>query len=109
MPVFLFDENIYMSQDLTYNKIKRKIKKCIRFPYIFKLYCITFASNEKDQLDIIRTDMFFQKYYKDKEIRVYGFTNDEASAFELVRTIVDDCLKETGNVNVKEYLKCREH
>ncbi|MCR5254427.1 MAG: hypothetical protein K6D96_00715 [Acetatifactor sp.] len=53
--------------------------------------------------------MFFQKYYKDKEIRVYGFTNDEASAFELVRTIVDDCLKETGNVNVKEYLKCREH
>ncbi|MBP5198843.1 MAG: hypothetical protein J6033_07315, partial [Lachnospiraceae bacterium] len=81
---------------------------CRRFPYVFKLYVITAASNGKDQLDIVRTDMYFRKFYKDKDIRVYGFANDEVSAIELVKTITEECVNKTGEANLREYLKCLE-
>lgn len=85
-------------------QIIKKIKKKQLTPGV---YVIAFASNPKNLLDIIPTMELMQKGYPKDEIRIVGLALGIKEAKEVVRQIVDEVYQNTGNVDVKAYLKCK--
>ena len=70
-------------------------------------FCLlTMPANEEDLLDILPCKYLLSAANRDRLIDVVGIAADEADAQELLEVIVNDCLKERQDLNLKEYLKC---
>ena len=63
------------------------------------------ADSECDQLEIYPSYVLLQKIYKEKELMVVGLASEMGSAKDLLVKMTEDCLRETGNVSLKEYFR----
>lgn len=103
---FEFHKRLYVSEsmeDKKLDKIKRKLRSK---PLLANVHLIVPAGNPKDQLDILDARQFAQYYYAKKTFLVVGIADSQGEALHLVERMVQDCLRERGDCNLREYLEC---
>lgn len=71
-------------------------------------YLITFAENEKDQLDIINTIFLISEKRREELPEIIGIAGSEEEAIELVEQMIRDCLKSTGSADVRKWLVAKQ-
>ncbi len=101
-PDLQFKTKIYMPEgfypdDLT--KVKKAISKG-KGSYVI----ILISENKDDLFDIVTPFQLKLPVWKGKKPVVCGIAPDKESAEELVGTIVEDCMKIRGNLEVREYI-----
>lgn len=95
------DEIIGDSYDeIVCNIINRKI--------VHNIYCICIPSNDKNLLDIINANEFKFSYYDKVTTKVIGISKGKNNAINVVKNLVENVYKNTGNYNVKEYFLNKE-
>ena len=73
------------------------------------IYVIAFASNRQNLLDIIPAWELMQKSYPGKkQMQIIGLAKGYAEALELVCSIIEEVYQNTGDVDVKSYLRGRK-
>ncbi len=69
----------------------------------FSVFCITYAVNPGNLLDIINANELSFSYYQKQEIYVIGLAGSKSEALELVRSMIEDMYRETEGFLVREY------
>ena len=95
--------NMYMDDCVAMNPEKYKqlvIDNRINIP---PLYCITLATNVNNLLDIISCNELLFKHYRRANVTVVGMAAAYKDAVELVKKIVVDVYKDTGDFDVRSY------
>jgi hypothetical protein len=69
-------------------------------------HLLTMPANEEDLLEILPCKYVGSQANRDRLIDVVGIAEDEEDAQKLVEIIINDCLTERQDLNLKEYLKC---
>ena len=73
-------------------------------PVLTKVFLITISTNPTEQLDILESKYLTYPYYNTHSLHVIGLAKTNAEAVGLVMRIVQDCLDEQGNVDLKSFL-----
>lgn len=71
------------------------------------IYLVTLSHNPCNILEILPAVTLFQKTASRNCPEIIGIARGQEEAMELVRSVVDTVYKETGDVQVEEYLKNR--
>ena len=97
---------ITRTKRLLQNRIKWKIN---HHAGTVSIYVIAFASNRQNLLDIIPAWELMQKSYPGKkQMQIIGLAKGYAEALELVCSIIEEVYQNTGDVDVKSYLRGRK-
>ena len=96
-------ERLYFGEKAKKNRVK--ILQAVREEKASGYYVLTFASNEKNLLDIYSASSLNQPYYKQQDLLIVGVAADYEDAAELVGTIVGEVYQKTGGFDVREFLK----
>lgn len=99
--------NLYMDEEIRKEPIKWK-KRIEEDKIPYGLFCIAFASNEKNLFDIIDCKEFWFRHYKRNEIFIVGLAKDKGSAILLLQNMIEDIYKKTGGFLVREYFEFEE-
>lgn len=83
-------------------KIKEKLLKNEFMPFI---HVITLPVGEDGILEIYPAYILRQEAYQSRGIKIVGIAADRGEAYNMVQQIVDECMKYTGTVDLKNYLK----
>ena len=67
------------------------------------IYVIS-LSNGNDQLDCMKCSYFKQKVIRDSVGLIVGLAKGYSEAQNLILSMIEESLRETGSANVKEYL-----
>ena len=98
----LFHKKLYFDESLS--KKKRKVLKNLKQGKLqLGIFVITLPLNEEDALEIYPAYVLSQKVYRESEITIVGVASDRETADKLLLMMTDDCLKENGNVNFREF------
>ena len=92
-------EDLYVGDSIAdkANRIKWKIN---HHAGTVSIYVIAFASNRQNLLE---------KFYPGKkQMQIIGLAKGYAEALELVRSIIEEVYQNTGDVDVKSYLRGRK-
>lgn len=90
-----------------YNLLERKrevIRKVKKGKAQFNVYVITLSQNDHDLLEIYPSNVLIQKYYKNSDLVVVGIAYGKEEAMDMLKLLFDDCMADTGGVQVKEYI-----
>lgn len=104
MGKIVYSSNFYLGKGITpekLDKIKRKIEKK---PLMTDFFLIALAGNERDLLDIYSSKYLGQKYYDNHIPFVCGIADNHGDAVALVEQIIQDCLRERGDLKVREFI-----
>lgn len=95
-------ERLYLDEDIKKKpeKWKRQVEKS---KPALSLYCVCIASNPDNLFDIINCNEMLFRYYRQRELIIAGLAKSKDSAELLVQEMVEDMLKASGTINVKEY------
>ena len=96
-------ERLYFGEKAKKNRVK--ILHAVREEKASGYYVLTFASNEKNLLDIYSASSLNQPYYKQQDLLIVGVAADYKDAAMLVGTIIGEVYKKTGGFDVREFLK----
>ncbi len=101
----IISSKLYSSESLLKRK-EKIIKKIEKNKAVLRLYVITNAFHKDNQLEIHYYNEMFQKvltvYY---DYTIYGIAKSKDEAFELLEQMVNDCIKERGDCDLREFLK----
>lgn len=67
------------------------------------VFCITFASNPNNLFDIIAVDELRFPHYKNCKIHILGLAKGREEAKIVVKDMIVDVYKETGEFKVRDY------
>ncbi|MBD5157663.1 MAG: hypothetical protein HDT13_08535 [Butyrivibrio sp.] len=102
---------MYWCKKLYYGRLaglqqKMLLKTLKRRRWLPGLYVISLSDKDGELLEMYDTAQFVQPPFKDKlkSMRVAGIALGRNEAYELVRTIVDDAYRLTGNLDLAKYL-----
>lgn len=85
---------------------KKKVMQSIEEGKVtFAIFCIAYASNPDNLLDIIDANELGFSYYQQKEMYIVGLAGSKREAGELVRTMIEDMYRQTGGFSVRDFLK----
>lgn len=103
-----FIEHLYVSNSI--KNTKRVIWKLKHNVGQIKVYLVAISQHPNDQLDIYHCSIFQQKFFrKDKSLTIVALTSSHEEAVAFVQSVVEDCLKVRGDINLKEYLLSDEY
>lgn len=86
---------------------QRKVKwKIMHGAGQLRVYVITLASNSQNLLDIIPSRELLQKHYPKRNLYVIGLAGNYQEALEVAAHIVSDVYRETGDFDVRSYIRC---
>ncbi|MBR1674421.1 MAG: hypothetical protein IJ703_05620 [Eubacterium sp.] len=73
------------------------------------LFLITFPIADKGMLEIYNYNVLLQPYYRklEDEVIIVGISDKKEGAEEILRQIVEETVRETGGLDVKEYIDSR--
>lgn len=87
------------------DELKAKVESGTCSP---SLKVITTAYNGKDNLDIRPAlSLSCHEYLRDSKIMIVGLAGNMSEALDLVGGMAQECLKETGSVNLREFFMGR--
>lgn len=95
-------EMLYMDDEVGKKPDKWK-KKAEQGKPVLDLYCVCAASNPDNLFDIISCNELLFRYYKSRELIVFGLAKSKYGAELLVQEIVEDMIKTQGALDVKKY------
>lgn len=96
-------ENLYMGARAGENA--DRIMKAVSGGKLFPgLYVITFASNSRDQLDIVQQRFLLRKNVRDRLPVIVGYAIGRQEAFETIAAIAGDAYRSTGGCDLQKYL-----
>ena len=72
------------------------------------IYCVTRASMESDQLDIIHCAFLKQKYYREHPVLIYGIAEGYDEALDIVLRISQEASIAGMDGRLLEYLESNE-
>lgn len=104
MGKILYSSNFYLGKGITPEKLDKIKKKIEKKPLMTDFYLIALAGNERDLLDIYSSRFLGQKYYENHIPFLCGIADNNSDAVALVEQIVQDCLKERGDLKVREFI-----
>ena len=81
------------------------VEKVHKGEVVSDLYLITFSSHPDNMLDVMLEKEALQTCYKKQGLKVVGIAGDKEEAIELVQFIIEESIKETGNADVREFLR----
>lgn len=84
-------------------KIKKRLGKRFFGPDVF---LVTLSRNNFDQLELYGAKELAHSYYRKNPPFVVGIAGNRDEAVEVVKIIVEECLRERGDCAIKEYLRC---
>ena len=90
-----------------YNLLEKKrevVKKIKKGKPMINKYVIALPLNDYDVLDIYPSGVLVQKWYRDSDMVVVGIAEGKEEAMDMVQLIIMDCMSETGNLRVKDYI-----
>ncbi len=97
-------KELYKSEDIRYSDLLR-IKHCLeKQPQKANVFLIVVSANEGEQLDILHSKYLIQPYYKDKSFYVIGLAKKKKDALALVEQMMQQCVSNRGDANLKAYL-----
>ena len=98
-----FIEHLYVSNSIkNVNKVISRLKRNVGQ---LKVYITAISENPTEQLDIYHCSVLKQKYFhKSKDFTIVAITGSHSEAVTFVRCLAEDCMKERGDCNLKEYL-----
>ncbi|HCA21627.1 MAG TPA: hypothetical protein DEO87_04545 [Lachnospiraceae bacterium] len=87
-------------------KLNKQIRKIYKYKPAINLFLVTFPIADKGILEIYNYNVLLQPYYRqhEEEIIIVGISSKKDEAEELIRSIVEETVRETGGLNVKEYI-----
>ena len=68
-------------------------------------HLITLASNENDELDIIRSEFVSQRALRERLPLIVGVASGRREALDIVVKIADECVRDTGGPGIRRYLE----
>lgn len=97
-------KNLYVGE--TAKGRERKIRHQVnRGRFLPGLYLITYAANEKDQLDIIESRYLVQKRVRNTLPEIIGVAFGYQEALEIVREIAAEAFENTGDCDFRHFLQ----
>jgi hypothetical protein len=103
---YKFAPKIYLGDSIDTVQLHKIKKKLMRKPLLAKVYILALATNEDDQLEFFDSRWLLTRHYDGYVPYIVGFASDRDEAIELVQKIVNECLKERGDLSLREYLSC---
>ena len=100
-------KKLYMDEEIKKEPIKWK-KRIEEDKIPYGLFCIAFASNEKNLFDIIDCKELWFRHYRRNEIFIVGLARDRENSILLVKNIIEDIYEKTGGFLVREYFEFEE-
>lgn len=100
-----FHPNLYLSEEIDSQELHKIKKKLEKKPLFSGLFLIVLSTNENDQLEYFDAKQLIQPYYEKKCFQVVGLANSSGEAQGLVTKMLQDCLDQRGDCNLKEFLK----
>lgn len=83
-------------------KIKEKLLKNEFMPFI---HVIILPLGKDGILEIYPAYILRQGSYQNSGLKIVGIAADRGEAYHLIQRITEDCMRETGTVDIKSYLK----
>ncbi|HKM03704.1 MAG TPA: hypothetical protein VJZ04_03795 [Lachnospiraceae bacterium] len=81
-------------------KIRFKLKTHIGQLNVY----IIILSEGSNLLETFDSAFLKQSYYRKKPITIAGIAKGKTEALDLIKTMIEDCYKTTGNCNIKEQI-----
>lgn len=101
-------DKLYLSKDIRGKKKNRLMNKIESGQLSFELYCIMFASNPNNLFDIINANDLLFPYYQKQELIILGLATSREAAKLLVKDMLVEVYRETGEFKVREYYQMSE-
>lgn len=99
-----FHYHLHLGEGLEYKDLMQ-IKKDLREnPVGANLFIITLSANEQEQLDIYDAKYLIQKYYSNNPPYVVGIAKDKGQAIEVVERLMQECVTNRGDANLRAYI-----
>jgi hypothetical protein len=99
-----FHYHLHLGEGLEYKDLMQ-IKKDLREnPVDANLFIITLSANEQEQLDIYDAKYLIQKYYSKNPPYVVGIAKDKGQAIEVVERLMQECVTNRGDANLRAYI-----
>lgn len=95
-------DKLYLGESIESRK-KKVMKSVENGKLTFAVFCITYASNPDNLLDIINANELSFPYYQKREMYIIGLAGSKSEARELVRGMIEEIYRETGGFLVREY------
>ena len=99
--------HLYLEEGLEKKK-EKIISKLEKNKLQRNTHLIVLSANEKNHLDIIHSAFLLQPGYPGKNRLVVGIAGSYDGALELVKKIAGDVYKETGDVDIRNYIMSKE-
>lgn len=96
---------LYVSSSIADKKVNRIKWKINHNAGTISVYVVTFASNRENLLDIIPSWVLMQKSYPKKDLTIIGLAKGHEDAILLAKQIVEETYENTGDVDIRTYLK----
>lgn len=96
-----FYKNLYIGDTIKNpGKTRRKLK---RYAKLQNVYVIAYMA-QSGHLSVYHNLMFQQRYYRENPPYVIGIAGNQQEAFEIVRQIAEESVRETGRADLIAYL-----
>ena len=80
------------------------IKNCVEQQKIqYPVFCVAFASNDKNLLDVLHVNELLFPYYKRRTTYILGLASSRQQAKIMAAAIVTKVYQETGDFAVREF------
>ncbi|MDD5935878.1 MAG: hypothetical protein PUC65_10045 [Clostridiales bacterium] len=99
-----WNEKLYFSESIK-KKHRRTIFAIKHGKVTANVYCIAFASNEKNLFDILPANELLFPHYKNSEVHILGLARGRDEAALLVMDMIRDIYRETGGFSVREFFR----
>jgi hypothetical protein len=103
---YKFASRIYLGDSIDKAQLKKIKNRLVKRPLLAKVYILALATNENDQLEFFDSRWLITRHYDGYVPYIVGFASDRDEAVELVQKIANECLKERGDLSLREYLSC---
>lgn len=102
-----FADELYVSEHLTSKVSSIKWKMACGIGMV-NTYFITMSLSSKDLFDIYSATMFKQRAFRKSDLYIIGIASDMEEARDIVKNMIDDCIRDTGSVNnIRQYFKAK--
>ncbi len=97
-----FHNNLYLGESIKHPELtKWKLRVAAGQ---FKVHLVVLSQNGNNQLECFHNALLKQKFFRRQDLYVVGIAANYEEAISLIQYIAEECVKETGTGNIKDFL-----
>ncbi len=98
----IYIDDLYLSEDLSEKKLEKLKKKIEQGKGSAAL--LLKSENKNDCIDIVTPFQLKSKVWEGRDAVCIGLAGSRDEAFDLVQSIIKDCIDKTGGTGLKEFI-----